>query len=188
MTLSYASWVAGIERHHRLIIVLSVVLSILSALSLTRLRLDIDVLGMLPQGQPVFEDFKSLVADFGQLDDLVVLIQGASVEQMQVFADAFTQRLARLDTISAVHARVDMQQIFDGILGRYVYNYLSDEGYAQLRERLTPEGIERQVAIDRAILSAPFDLSSTRAVLQDPLGVRHLAGSAFAAAYGEVAP
>ena len=188
MRLSYRRWVLGIERHHRLIIALSALLSIGSALSLTRLRLDIDVLEMLPQGHAAFDDFKSLIADFGQLDNLVILIQGAPLEQMQGFVDRFAGRLAQLDSIGTVHARVDVQQMLDGMLGRYLYNYLPESAYAELRERLTPAGIERQVAIDRAILSAPLDLSGTRAVLQDPLGVRQLAGGALAAAHGKLAP
>jgi predicted RND superfamily exporter protein len=188
MKLSYATWVASIERHHRLIIAVSVLVCIVSAVSLTRLRLDIDVLGMLPQGRPAFDDFKSFVADFGELDELVMLIQGAPLEQLERFADELTSRLAPLDTVAAVHGRINMARIRDGILGRYLYNYLPEAEYAELRERLTAAGIERQVAIDRAILSAPFDLSSAGAVVQDPLGVRQLAGRAFAEAYGEVAP
>ena len=77
MSFPYAAWVAAIERHHRLIVVASVVVCLVSALSLTRLRLDIDVLNMLPQGEPAFDDFKSFVADFGELNQLVVMIEGA---------------------------------------------------------------------------------------------------------------
>ncbi|MFI5366867.1 MAG: MMPL family transporter, partial [Candidatus Binatia bacterium] len=40
----------------------------------------------------------------------------------------------------------------------------------------------------RAVLSAPFDLSAARNVVQDPLGVRRLAAAGFADAYGEAAP
>ena len=188
VSFPYAAWVAFIERHHRLIIAASVGVCLLSALSLTRLRLDIDVLNMLPQGEPAFDDFKSFVADFGELNQLVVMIEGAPEERLQAFADAFANRLAALDTVAAVHARLDVQQILDGLLGRYLYNYLTKEDYVELEKRLTPAGIDAQVLADRAILSAPFDLSAAAAVVGDPLGVRRLAVTSFAESYSEVAP
>jgi uncharacterized protein len=188
VSFPYAAWVAAIERHHRLIVVASVVVCLLSALSLTRLHLDIDVLNMLPQGRPAFDDFKSFMADFGELNQLVVMIEGEPADRLQAFADAFAVRLAGLDTVAAVHSRIDVQQILDGVLGRYLYNYLTEKDYAELAQRLTPAGIDEQVAADRAILSAPFDLSATKAVVEDPLGVRRLAASSFAESYTGVAP
>jgi len=181
--LSYAAWVAGLERHHRLIAVASLVITLASALSLTRLRLDIDVLNMLPQGTPAFDDFKAFVADFGELNELVILVDGAEPLQLQRFADEFAPRLARLDAVAEVQARLDLEPILEGMLGRYVYNYLRETDYDVLEQRLTPGGLDAQAAADRAILSAPFDLSAARLVLQDPLGVRRFAAAGFADAY-----
>ncbi len=188
MKLSYQRWVAGIERHHRAIVAASLALAVLSALSLVRLRLDIDVLGMLPRGEPAFDDFKSFVSDFGELDQLIVLVQGAPLPRLERFADAFAARLAALDTVAAVQSRLDVQQVTDGLLGSYLYNYLPEADYAEVARRLTPAGIAAQVAADRAILSAPFDLSAARAVQEDPLGFRRLAAAALAQSYGGVAP
>ena len=186
--MSYARWVAGIARHHRAILAASAALAVLSLLSLTRLRLDIDVLNMLPRGQPAFDDFKAFVADFGKLDELLVLVDGGSAIELRGFVDAIAPRLAALDTIADVHARIDTTQVMDGILGTYLFNYLPEDAYAQVREQLSAENIDRQVEIDRAILSAPFDLTSTRAVADDPLGLRRLAGQHLADAYSDAAP
>jgi len=184
----YVAWVARIERHHRLIVALSVLLCVLSALALTRLHLDIDVLSMLPQGAPAFDDFKSFVADFGELDQLVVLIEGPSEDALHAFADAFAQRLTALDTVAAVQSRIDVQQLMDGLLGRYVYNYVPEDDYAELERRLTPAGIDAQIAVDRTMLSAPFDLSAARAIAGDPLGVRRLVAAALAEPFRRLAP
>lgn len=186
MNFPYAAWVAGIERHHRLIVIASVVVCLVSAISLTRLRLDIDVLGMLPHGRAAFDDFKSFVTDFGELNELVVLIQGGPPDRLHAFADAFAGRLAGLDTVAAVHSRIDVQPLLQGILGRYVYNYLPEKDYAELQRRMTPAGIEEQVVADRAIVNAPFDLSAAQAVREDPLGVGRLAASALAESYAEM--
>ncbi|MBI1814002.1 MAG: MMPL family transporter [Deltaproteobacteria bacterium] len=186
--LTYCAWVAAIERHQRRIVIASVVACLLSAVSLVRLRLDIDVLGMLPRGAPEFDDFKSFVKDFGELNELIVLLDGADPVRQQRFADEFAGRLAALDTVANVQVRIDVDQVLDGMLGRYLFNYLPESDYDELAQRLTPEGIAAQVTADRAILSAPFDLSMARAVLDDPLGVRRLAGRALAASYGRAAP
>lgn len=188
MSFPYAAWVVAIERRHRWIVGLSVLVGVLSALSLTRLRLDIDVLNMLPQGRPAFDDYKAFVADFGDLDRLVVLIEGVPTERLQQFADALAARLAELDSVASVQARLDLQQILDGVLGRYLYNYLPEKDYAELAARLAPEGIDAQLAADRALLNAPFDLSATRAVVDDPLGIRRLAARAFTASSAEFVP
>lgn len=176
MRLSYAAWVAFIGRHYRAILLASALLAVASALSLSRTRLDMDVLDMLPRGTPAFDDFKSFVGDFGQLDELLVLIDGAPPAELHRFVDALTPRLTALDTVSAVHGRVDSGKMLDGMLGSYLFNYIPEDAYAQVAEQLTPEAIAAQVAVDRAILSAPFDLSTARAVADDPLGFRRIAG------------
>jgi len=188
MRLSYATWVAAIERHHRAIIAASALLAVVSALSLTRLHLDIDVLSMLPRGTPAFDDFKAFVGDFGQLDELLLLVDGAPLPELRGFVDALAPRLAALDTVTDVHARLDTDQMLDGMFGTYLFNYLPDDAYTELAERLTPEGIDAAVAADRVVLSAPFDLSAARALVDDPLGIRRLAAQHLADAYTGVTP
>jgi len=182
--LTYATWVAAIGRHYRAILAASAVLTLASGLSLLRLRLDMDVLNMLPHGTPEFDDFKAFVGDFGQLDELYVLIDGAPPAELHRFVDALTPRLAALDTVVAAHGRIDGAQMLDGMLGTYLFNYIPEDGYRQIAERLTPEAIAQQVAADRAILSAPFDLSTARAIADDPLGFRRIAGQYLAESAG----
>ena len=185
MSFPYGRWVAAIERRRHVILIGSVGLCLVATLALRWLRLDVDVLSMLPQGAPAFSDFKAFVADFGELDELLVLIADAPPSHLQNFADSFAARLAALDSVDTVESRVDLERVLDGVLGRYLYNYLPVDGYAELARRLTPAGIDAQVAADRAMLSAPFDLSAAGAVLHDPLGIRQLAAAALAAGYGQ---
>lgn len=188
MKLSCRTWARLIERHHRRILVSSLVLCVLSALSLVRLRLDMDVLAMLPQGTPAFDDFKSFVGEFGQLDELIVEVAGADGAALRAFADEFAKRLAALDTVAAVHARVGGAEVWDELLDRYLFNYLSKDDYAKLAERMTPDGVRAQAAADRRILAAPFDLSAARAVQRDPFGIRPLAAATIGSAFDDLAP
>jgi predicted exporter len=182
-----ATWAAFVERHHRALLIGSLVLCAVSALSLTRLRLDVDVLGMLPRGEPAFDDFKTFVADFGQLDELLILIDGPQAAREQV-AGALTARLAGLDTIGAVQGRVDTAAAGDTLLGPFLFNYLPVDAYAEVRQRLTPEGIAGAVAADKAMLAAPFDVSLARTIAADPLGLRRIAARQLAASAGNAMP
>jgi len=186
--LSYAAWVAAIGRHYRAVLAASLLLSVLAALSLTRLRLDINVLNMLPRGTPAFDDFKSFVGAFGQLDELLLLVDGAPPAELRSFVDALAPRLLACDAIAEVHARIDTDRMLEGMLGTYLFHYIPEEAYGEVAARLTPEAIDAQVAVDRAILAAPFDLSAVRQVVADPLGFRRIAGQHLAGAYADLGP
>ena len=74
--LSYERWVTAIDRRNRLVLWLAAGLSLLSALALTRLRLDMDILSQLPSGSPVFRDYRSFLQSFGAFDSLILLVSG----------------------------------------------------------------------------------------------------------------
>jgi uncharacterized protein len=178
-------WAAFVERRHRAILGVSLLAAVLSAASLAALRFDFDVLSMLPAGAPAFNNFKSFVADFGELNELVVLVDGSDTVQLQAFADAFAERLRALDTVVNVQAKVETAQLEAGILGPFLYNYVPAADYARLRERLTPAGLDAQVAADRAVLQAPFDLTAAHWLRRDPLGITALAVSGLDAAFDD---
>jgi len=180
-----ASWAAFIERRHRAILGASLLVALLSAGSLAALRFDFDVLSMLPSGAPAFDNFKTFVADFGELDELVILVEGTEPATLHAFADAFAARLRALETVVNVQAKIEVEQLEAGILGPLVYNYVPAEEYARLRERLTPAGLDAQVVADRAVLQAPFDLTAARWLRRDPLGITPLAARALAAAFDD---
>lgn len=180
-------WAALIERHHRAILAGSLGLCVLAALSLTRLRLDLDVLGMLPRGEPAFDDFKTFVADFGELDELFILVDGPRPAREQVAA-ALTAALARLDDIRSVQGRIDTAAASEGLLGPFLFNYLPVHDYTEVHAQLTPAGIAAQIAADKALLAAPFDVSLARAVAADPLGLRRIAAVHLATAAGDALP
>lgn len=185
--MTAARWAALIARHHRGILLGSLLLSLLAALSLTRLRLDVDVLGMLPRGEPAFDDFKTFVADFGELDELFILVDGPQPARERVAA-ALTTTLGQLDTIGSVQGRIDTAAAADALLGPFLFNYLPLREYDAVRARLTPDAIAAQVALDKALLAAPFDVSLARTVAADPLGLRRIAATHLATAAGEALP
>ena len=158
-------WSALIERHTRAILIGSLALCVAAGLSLTRLRLDIDVLGMLPRGKPAFDDFKAFVADFGQLDELFILVDGRAARRAAAVADALTTRLRALDTITGVHGRIDTAAARSTPCSApFLFNYIPVDDYAAGARTADAGG-------DRA-RSAPIAPSS-RAVRRQPGARRH---------------
>jgi len=178
--MGFESWVGWLARRYRSVLALSLLVVLGCALSLLRLRLDLDVLDMLPKGAPAFDDFKRFVADFGELDELVVLIEGDDPTGVESFADDLVERVTLLDSVSRVQGRIDPEPIQDGLLGRYLFHYLPLADYEELERRLTPAGIDAQVAGLRSALAAPMDLAAAAWVRRDPLGITRQAATALA--------
>ncbi len=170
------------------IVAASAVVGLLCALSLGWLRLDIDALSMLPRGRPSFDEFRSFAADFGEMNQLVVMLEGDDLFELQRFADALGTRLARLDTVADVRVRLDFERLSTGLLSRRLFNYIPEEVYDDVERRLAPAAIEARIAANRALLSAPFDLTAAGAIARDPLGLQLLAAEALARSYGDAAP
>jgi predicted RND superfamily exporter protein len=74
----YEKLVAAVDRHHRRILAAAALLLVVSALSLLRLRFDMDVLSQLPARSETFRDYRRFLQTFGALDSLVVLVTGES--------------------------------------------------------------------------------------------------------------
>jgi predicted exporter len=178
-------WASAVERWHRVILITSLLMTFAAASSLLRLRFDFDVLDMLPTGAPAFDDFKGFVSEFGELDQLVFFIEGPEQAALRSFADALAERLMGLDSVETVQARLDVEAISDALLGPYLFNYLPAEAQAQVRERLSPAGIEAQMAVNRALLQAPLDLTGARQIRRDPLGLLQFAAQPLAAAFDD---
>lgn len=180
-----ARWTDFVARRYRHILWGALLLSLVSAASLTRIRLDLDLIDMLPRGAPAFDDFRSFVADFGQLDELVILVEGDEPLRLQSFADRFATELSKSDLVRHVQARLNVDDLQQGLFGRYLFNYIPVSAYDEVGRRLTAAGLAEQLARDRAILSAPFDLRAARLVRRDPLGLLPLAARGVQATAGD---
>ncbi len=67
-------------RHRRAILCGSLALSVLSLLSLTQMRLDVDVLSTLPSGEAAFDEFTDYLEAFGGTQTLLVLVSAAPAD------------------------------------------------------------------------------------------------------------
>lgn len=184
MSDSCSRWVAWTGRHSVGIVITSLALCVLGLISLTRLRLELNVVDLLPTGAPAFDDFRLFVTGLAELDQLLILVEGGSERERKEFTDRFTARLSKLDTIRRVQERINPEELTALLLGKYLYNYLPEEAYELVERRLTPEEIEAAVAAHRVALNIPLDLATAGEFVQDPLGLRRLLAESFATVWG----
>ena len=176
--------VAAIDRRHRAILLAAVGLSLASALSLLRLRLDMDVLAQLPSRSAVFRDYREFLQSFGAFDSLVLLVSGAP-GRVVPFTDALAPRLAGIPGVGSVRYRVDLDAVRTRFVEPFRYQLLSDEGFEDLRRRLEPEAIVERVRRLRQALAMPMSLGALRWIVGDPLGVEELVGRSMQRDYAD---
>ncbi len=182
--LSYEHWVAAIDRRNRLVLWLAAGLSLLSALALMRLRLDMDILSQLPSASPVFRDYRSFLQSFGAFDSLILLVSGPR-ERIVPFTDALAPRLARIPGVGSVRYRVDLEAMRDRFLEPFRYQLLTEEDFDELRRRLEPTAIVERVRGLRRALAMPMSLGARRWIVRDPLGVDELVGRSLQRGYAD---
>ena len=167
-------YVAWIVRHAGAILLASVVLCAVSALSLLRLRLDVDLLSMLPQGRPRFADYQRYVARFGAQDVAVAVLRAPDSTQAIRFAAAFEEELAKLPEVRGVRSRVDLVAFAAALHGGALPRLLPLSAHDEVARRLTPAAIDDAVKTLRTALAAPGSVGTASYLAADPLGLDRL--------------
>lgn len=173
-------WVAWLSRWSGVVLALSLLLTAASALSLLRLRLDVDLLSMLPQGRERFADYQSYVARFGAQDVAVAVVRAPDTPSAIRFAAALEAELASVPEVSGVRSRVDLAKFASALRAGALPRLLPLDAYADLEQRLTPEAIERSVRNLRVALATPGSVGVAAHLAADPLGLGALLGASLA--------
>jgi predicted RND superfamily exporter protein len=176
--------VAAVDRRHRAIILVAVLLLLLSGLSLLRLRLDMDVLSQLPSRSQIFTDYREFLQTFGVFDSLVILVRGER-ERIVPFADALAKKLGTIPDVGSVRYRIDLEGVHRQFLEPFRYQLLPEDAFDELARRLEPEAIDARVRGLRRALAMPMSLGARRWIVEDPLGVEELVGRAIERRYAD---
>ena len=132
-----------------------------------RLRLDTDVLALVPQTNPEVQAFgrwaKSFVAD--QL--LIVLVEGDDPARLREFVDRYGAELAALPEAAEVRWRLSAGA--GALLRDHLTQLITDEEIAALAPRLTPDALDRQARRLRSLVAAPGGSSLGPIITADPL-------------------
>lgn len=116
-----------------LTVALAVVLAAASVwYALARLTFATSNRALLPQGKPYIERYNELDREFGDLDDLIIVVDARSLPEAKLYANRLARELhARHVPLTRIAYRIDPEQF----KGRALL-YLSTEKLAQIRDRI----------------------------------------------------
>jgi len=146
----------------------------------TRLRLDTDILDMVPKDNAKVKAFRSSLEEFGGIDYLVVLIEtpeGREGDDYHEFVDAFAARLQALPDVISVEYRLGANEALLDLFRKYALLLLPPAELPDLERRLSHRGIRAAVADDMRILASPSGAVLKDLVRHDPLGIGRMIGS-----------
>ncbi|MEQ9496559.1 MAG: MMPL family transporter [Deltaproteobacteria bacterium] len=103
------SWIAPrCHRHPIVTLLVAAVLVGIGGMSATRLRLDTDLVALLPETFPSVKSLEALRKRFGVVGNAIVVAHGEDPRQLEKYADDLAVELEKLETVDFVnHRRAD---------------------------------------------------------------------------------
>jgi predicted RND superfamily exporter protein len=180
MTTSFFHLLADrIVRSYKLVLLIASVLTIVSILLITQLRLDSSLDSLMPSRDSQARKLLADLMDAGPQDVLVVVVstpQPGELESAKQIVDGFVEKMASFPSIGHLEAKVTTQQkkFFSDILLPHAGLFLSEAERNNLLERLSDPAIFRQIKENKRSLLMPMQSGVRDLILKDPLGLRYL--------------
>lgn len=161
-------------RRPRIVLLVAGIIVVLFGALATRLRLDPDVLNLIPRGNREVNEFRSLLEDTGTLDFHVIVVQfpkGSDPAAYYPLLDTIGERLSASSQIESVTWRVpDAFEIIDRVIP-YSMLLLTPAQLDAVAAKLSDEGIRETVARNRALLQTPQSSIAKQLVRVDPFNL-----------------
>ncbi|MCC6326653.1 MAG: MMPL family transporter [Candidatus Brocadia sp.] len=158
--------------YHKKIVILFSVLIIASFYTIFHMKIESDVLDVLPSGNKTVAQYKDFIEKYGTMDNIVFIVES---EDNKISENIdLIEKIAKNLSESPLIEYVDYGPLNykNEVFIRYLPLFLDETGIKFLKKRLTPQGIKQQVKInhDRLVspLSSPFDYEM---IARDPLNL-----------------
>jgi len=171
-----------IERFSRerwgLVFIASVLIFVAASWLATRIKLESDVLNLIPKGRRQVDTFREALHEFGSIDYLIMLLEAQpddGPDELEDFADALAERLReRTDLVESVEYRFQPDAAFMDLFSENALLFLPPDQLPKIAEKLTDAAIARQIRENRSALASPTATLAEGLVLRDPLGLMPL--------------
>jgi predicted RND superfamily exporter protein len=144
----------------------------------SRIKLESDVLNLIPRGNRQVDTFREALHEFGSIDYLIVLLEAGPDEgpdELEDFADLFAEKLrGETALVENVEYRFQPDAAFMDLFSENALLFLPPEQLPKIADKLTDASIRRQVRENRTALSSPTAALAEGLVLRDPLGLMPL--------------
>lgn len=162
-----------LDRPRAVLIVGGVIVAV-SAIVATQLRIDPDVLNLIPRSNREVNEFKQLLKDTGTLDFHVTVVefpQGSDPAAYYPLLDSIGERLAKSPRVEGASWKLpDVVGLIDRVLP-YSMLVLTPAQLDEVKAKLSDEGIRATVARNRALLQTPQSVMAKQLVRVDPFNL-----------------
>lgn len=171
-------------QHTAAALVIALVVSALAAVGVTRLRAEPSIDGMFANDNPASHALLRVLHHFSAAEEMLLLVSapqaansGPDPERLLAFAGRLELAVRDSHEVSplcpAMSYRVDPEtrRFYEKELVPAGLFYLSDEAVAAAKERLTPQGMLKQISQNETLMAVPGPAAQALAkiTLQDPL-------------------
>ncbi len=168
-----------IFRFHKHIIILFGILTLFAAILTSQLKLDLNLLSLLPSDDPSVKTFFEISEDFGVQSVLVAVIEmpaNFSQSKSESFVDLFVKNLKKSKLINEVNYKSSerhLSMLFQTYMEHFPVFFKTRE-LNRLAQKLSDSEIQRQVRENKKLLMTPFSIVTKELIYNDPLGLRKL--------------
>jgi len=124
-------WIDQVIRHHRLVLIGALLLTVLAGLLASKLEIDSDLRALLSRDHAVLKSIEHVERNFGAVGSINVVLAGGTVEGRHAFADALAEELRDEPMLR----EVDHRLVGDFFVDHAIY-YLEDPEMDGLVERV----------------------------------------------------
>lgn len=161
-------------RRPRAVLGVSLAVVLLFGAAATRLRLDPDVLNLIPRGNREVNEFRDLLKATGTLDFHVIVVefpQGSDPSAYYPLLDRIGEELSKSKRVESVTWRLpDAFSVIDKIIP-YSMLVLTPQQLDSVAQKLSDEGIRESVARNKALLQTPQSSVAKQLVRVDPFNL-----------------
>jgi len=137
----------------------SLILFVVSIWIGSRIKIESDVLNLIPRGNRQVDTFREALHEFGSIDYLIVLFEAAADEgpdELEDFADLFAEKLkSHEDLVVSVEYRFQPDARFMQLFSENALLFIPPEQLPQIAAKLGDEAIRRQIRENKVALSSP---------------------------------
>jgi predicted RND superfamily exporter protein len=156
-----------VVRRAGVVLVLSLLVSAALVPVVLRIRLDTDIVKLVPAGQSEAQAFARFARAFVAEQVLIVLAEGDDPTRLRAFADELGARLQKEPGVAEVRWRLGRGAA--DFVKQHLLQLLTVEEIAALGPQLTPEALAARAQRLRGIVSAPGGSSLAPILTADPL-------------------
>lgn len=163
-------------RFYKHILIVTLVLTMAASLSALRLRLDLNFFSLLPSGNGSIESFLDVMEVTGGHSVVIALVDMPLNQERgksEAVIDILAANWGKIPAIREVEYKSGEDQSTDLLRSalEYLPLFIKKGDLGKVADKLSDEGIEKQIAENKRLLMTPFGIAMKELIYADPLGL-----------------